>query len=161
MDSQSTIKELLSKAEQIERSGAEFYREAADRAGSSETRNEFQKLAEMEMEHEQLFCDIKSKYSKDKTDSAVQNSDNETGLYIKTISDDRIFNFSTTLKKHLTGSETLKDILNIAIALEKDSIVFYTGLASLISEKSFNEVLNKIIREEISHLAILANIPVF
>ena len=160
MDSQVTIESLLSMAEQIEHYGAEFYREAAGRAGSPETRNELQKLAEMEMEHEQFFSNMKSKYAKYKIDSVVQDSDNKIGLYIKAISDGKIFNFSTALKQHITGNETLKDILNIAIELEKDSIVFFTGLASLISEKSFNEVLNQIIREEISHLAILANIPI-
>ena len=161
MELKTAIENLFGTAVKIESDGAEFYRKVLKQANNPEACRELEKLAEMEIEHKQVFSDLRSQYSKSNIESITQDNDHEIGKDLKTFQDNRIFNFSARFSKTITGNEALVDIINIAITIEKDSIVFYSGLKNLIKNKSFNKVLNKVIREEISHLSILANLPIF
>ncbi|MBA7641032.1 hypothetical protein ES703_48704 [subsurface metagenome] len=58
----------------------------------------------------------------------------------------------------LTGNETLEDIVNIALGLEKDSILFYLGLKSMVPPKYGRDKIEQIIEEERKHVAQLTGI---
>ena len=51
----------------------------------------------------------------------------------------------------------MEEILKTAIGLEKDSIVFYTGIREMVSEKMGKNKVNDIINEEIGHIVDLSN----
>ena len=55
----------------------------------------------------------------------------------------------------LTGKEGMADILNTAIGLEKQSILFYQGLKDMVGKKLGRDWLDTIIKEEASHVATL------
>ncbi|GAI70660.1 unnamed protein product, partial [marine sediment metagenome] len=55
----------------------------------------------------------------------------------------------------LTGSETIKEILDIAINSEKDSVVFYLNLKGLVPVKAGRDKVEEIIIEELSHITTL------
>jgi rubrerythrin len=48
-------------------------------------------------------------------------------------------------------------VLKAAILAEKDSIVFYLGMKEMVPEKFGKDKLDKIIKEEMGHIKILAN----
>jgi len=161
MDSKIAVENLLGMAVKIESDGAEFYLKASKRVNNPEACRELKKLEEMEIEHKKIFSEMKSQYSKSNIDAITQDKDPKIENDLNIFQDNRIFNFNTGIYKTITDDRALLDIINMAITLEKDTIVFYSGLVNLITAESFNNVLNKVIREEISHLAILANLPIF
>ena len=55
----------------------------------------------------------------------------------------------------LTGSETIKDILEIALNSEKESVVFYFGLKGLVPVKAGRDKVEAIIMEELNHITTL------
>ena len=58
----------------------------------------------------------------------------------------------------LTGSETLEDIINLAIGLEKKSILFYVGMKDMVPPKYGQEEIEDIIKEERKHVVQLTGI---
>ncbi|KKK77937.1 hypothetical protein LCGC14_2848570, partial [marine sediment metagenome] len=57
----------------------------------------------------------------------------------------------------LGGTETISDILNTAIGLEKDSIVFYQSMKEIVPRTAGKEKIDAIITEEIGHIVNLRN----
>ena len=55
----------------------------------------------------------------------------------------------------LNGSETIEQIIKIAINAEKNSIIFYVGLKDLVPSKMGRDKVEAIIKEEMAHLARL------
>jgi rubrerythrin len=49
-------------------------------------------------------------------------------MYLKVMADAHGGEGNPEITKTLTGKESIKEILNIALALEKQSILFYIGL---------------------------------
>ena len=55
----------------------------------------------------------------------------------------------------LSGKESITEIVDIAIGLEKESILFYIGLKDMIPPRYGQEKLEKIIKEEQKHVVQL------
>ena len=66
------------------------------------------------------------------------------------------FDIRSDPSEKLTGKETLKQILKIAIGLEKDSIVFYYGMQEMVPEHLGKDKIGVIIQEEMRHIADLS-----
>ena len=161
MNSEINAEILTIMAEKIEDYGAKFYQQASSVVKKPEVSLEIEKLSEMEIEHGKIFSEIKSQYLKFNKGSILQGQDYTIEKYLKTIQDNRIFDLDSGIRRTISGDETIEDIVNIAISLEKDSIVFYSGFANFISDRSFHDMLNQVIREEISHLSVLTNLPIY
>jgi len=58
--------------------------------------------------------------------------------------------------ERLTGREKAEDIFRMAIGLEKDSIVFYLGMKDAVPERLGRSKIDRIIKEEMVHIAILS-----
>jgi rubrerythrin len=52
----------------------------------------------------------------------------------------------------LTGNESIAEVIDIAIGLEKESVLFYVGLTDLVPPEHGREQLEAIIREERRHI---------
>jgi rubrerythrin len=52
----------------------------------------------------------------------------------------------------LTGNESITEIIDIALGLEKESILFYLGLKDMVPPQYGQEKLEQIIAEERRHL---------
>ena len=78
--------------------------------------------------------------------------------YVKAMQDYRVFDFDFILNHTVTGHEKVPEIIQLAIGFEKDSIVFYAGLANIIENEISRKLLKEIIREEFDHLSMLTNI---
>jgi rubrerythrin len=56
----------------------------------------------------------------------------------------------------LANLDTPDEVIKTAMGLERDSIVFYTGLKESVSRKAGKDKVEAIIKEEINHIAILS-----
>ena len=150
--------EVFEMAEQIERNGAKFYRKVAERVKESKTHQLMLMLAEMEDEHEKTFATIREdmlKQGQVSTVSPVFDPDNQATLYLKAIADGRVFDIRVDTSERLTGKETMEEVLQTAIGLEKDSIVFYLGIKEFVPEKLGADKIEDIIKEEMAHITYL------
>jgi rubrerythrin len=146
--------EVFEMAEQIETNGAAFYRKAAEQFEDPQ-KELLLTLASMEDKHLEIFRQMRSDLSADAKKSTVYDPEGEAAAYLKAFADGHIFDTSVKPADRLKGGETLPDILRMSIGIEKDSVVFYTGLRHLVPERLGKEKIEGIIGEEMKHITIL------
>jgi rubrerythrin len=147
--------EVLQMAEQIERNGARFYRRAAEACDADEApRAKFLELAEMEDGHERTFAQMREGLRAEESQSATFDPQGETADYLAAMADANVFGPGTDPVDLVCGKST-EELLEIAIGLEKESIVFYLGLRDLVPEKLGKDKVERILKEEMSHVALL------
>ncbi len=142
--------DIFEIAEQIERNGAKFYRNAAENITDKKTRELLIGLAQMEDEHEKTFAVLKSNLSADEKKSTVFDPEGESMMYLRALADTKVF-----FEKEINVS-SMEEILKAAILAEKDSIVFYLGMKDLVPDKLGKEKMEGIIKEEMGHIRILS-----
>ncbi len=153
MTSRFHIDEIFEIAEQIERNGAEFYRRAASRAADPEIRTLFTHLASMEENHLRLFVEMRARYAQDRGPVAQYDPDNQAGQYLQSMASSHGWEGKASPLREMDGSEPLPQILWKALAAEKDSVVFYTGMKDMVHSRD-HLPLEEIIREELGHVAL-------
>ncbi len=147
--------EVLDIAKQIERNGVAFYRKAAELFEDPTPRTLFLALAQRELEHEMVFADMqKLLLENDDIEPAPQHQDEPSSP--KAIAGLAVFGITHEPAGHLAGDETFAEILKMAIVKEKDSVVFYTGLKSFVSDDKGIETISDIIQEEMRHIRLLS-----
>jgi rubrerythrin len=145
--------EILGMAEQIERNGAVFYRRAASaHPGAAKLLLE---IAHQEDRHRETFEAMRRDLSDDLHQETAYDPDSEAGLYLKALADRRVFILDSVPNGGLNGTESLEEIVAIAIGKEKDSIAFYAGLKSVVPVSLGADRLDAIIAEEVKHIAWL------
>lgn len=149
--------EILGIAEQIERNGARFYRKAAEAISDSRAGKRLLGLADMEYAHERIFADMRADLSGKELEPTASDAWGEAALYLQGIADGNVFDVKQDPSEWLTGKESQVDILRVAIGLEKDSIVFYAGIKEMVPEELGRDRIEAILKEEMSHLALLSN----
>jgi rubrerythrin len=145
-----TVDDVFEMAEQLERNGHQFYREAAQNTDNPEYKKLLVELAEMEVQHEKTFVDLRSELSGNEKTSTVFDPQNESALYLRALADTKVF-----FEKEIDFSSR-KSVLKAAILAEKDSIVFYLGIKEMVPEKYGKDKLDEIIKEEMGHIKILS-----
>jgi rubrerythrin len=147
--------EVFEMAEQIERNGARFYREAADKVTSREMKDMFLNMAVMEDGHLQTFQAMRKDLAAQEKAETAFDPFNEAALYLQTMADDKGSEGLKSPTEKLTGRESAQELLEIAIGAEKNSVLFYVGLKDLVSAKAGRDKVEPIIREEVRHVADL------
>ena len=147
--------EIFEIAEQIERNGAAFYRKAAEQnPGSCEFLLE---LADQEDEHLAFFAKIRKELSDNEKEETAFDPNGEASLYLKALADGKIFDFKSEPAAKLKSSTSVEEIIKIAIALEKDSIIFYIVLKDIVPAKLGADKITHIIAEEMKHIRWLCD----
>jgi len=136
-------------AEQVERDGANFYRKAAEHA-NEDCRSVLLALATMESNHERTFADMRADFSDGELQPLVTDPARKGALYLQAAIDGKIFGANPL--SELTGTESIDKIFEIAIDLEKDSVIFYQSMKALVPPGRARQQLDKIIDEEIGHI---------
>jgi rubrerythrin len=141
--------EIFELAAQIERDGAEFYRAAA-RGATGQDKALLERLAQMELGHEQTFTEMQRDL--EHIDSHLaKGSDNEESLaYLRAKVRGEVF--CNDVSPSALGDMCMEDILKIAIELEKDTIVFYQCIKENIASTETARRIDAIIRQEIGHV---------
>lgn len=147
--------EIFEMAEELERNGAKFYRQAAKSFNEPVKEELLLSLAEMEEQHEVTFKQMRCQLTPAEKEVTTYDPDHEAAMYLRAMADGHVFDVSKSPSASLTGSETFEEILKIAIGCEKDSIVFYLGLRDFVPAKEGKDKIDVIIREEMGHISIL------
>ena len=143
--------EVFEIAEQIEKNGAKFYREAADGIKTPSNKDLLIELATMEDQHQKTFAVLRTQLSEGEKAPTVFDPSNEAVLYLRALADIRVF-----FEKKIDTS-SMEEILKAALLAEKDSIVFYLGMKDLVPDDFGKEKIDHIIKEEMSHIKLLSN----
>lgn len=142
---------ILETADQIEIAGAKFYRRAATLVENGE-QEIFLKLAELEDSHQCYFDSLKCLYS----DADVQNMldlDSANGRGLQAIAESHVLN---SLEAFLDMDNlSMLDILQKALEFEKETVVYFSSLKSVIINPTEKDKIDLIIFEETSHVGSL------
>ena len=145
-----TADDVFEMAEQLERNGAKFYQDAAATIEGEEAKQLLVKLADMEIDHEKTFKQMRSDLAAAEKQSTVFDPEGEAILYLRALADTRVF-----FQKEI-DTTSMKEILKAAIEAEKDSIVFYLGMKEMVPESLGKGRLDHIIKEEMGHIRLLS-----
>ncbi len=150
--------EILEMALKIERSGAEFYRRAAELGQTSSARAMLLELAAMEEDHEKTFSEMRAGLSEEERKEMTYDPHGELPHYLQAFADKSVFRKGLAEASQLTGGETTEEILRFAIGMEKESIVFYLGLQDLVPDRLGGARIDQILKEELGHVAALGDL---
>jgi len=143
-------REIFDIAIGIERRGRKFYSQAADAFDDPGIKTLLKDLSEMEKEHEEVFVSLK-KGIPDKGYAHGYDPDEVAAAYLRSLTSGEVFRGDL----FFAGSESAEEILKKGIEAEKNSIMFYTGLREIVPRDLGRERVDRIIREEMSHIILL------
>jgi len=145
--------EVFEMAEQIERNGGKFYRDAAKKFPAIS--KVFLDLAAMEDEHLKTFANMRAELSGTELEEPVFDPDGQAQMYLRVMADGHVFDLKTDPAEQLAYNNTPQDVLKMAIGIERDSIAFYVGLKEAVSRRAGKEKIEDIIKEEMGHIVTL------
>ena len=141
-----SLKDIIEIAIQIENNGERVYRRAIEKISDPSLVSLLQWLADEEAEHAGWFTELKKKVKKTINDPKLE----EMG---KTILLDVIGEQSFSLKfADFSEIQHVKDLFELSIEFEKDTVLFYEMLRPFIEDKDVEKQLNTIITEENRHI---------
>jgi rubrerythrin len=142
---------------EIERNGKEFYIAASKAAAGASIKKTLLELAQWEAEHVAIFTNLRKglpKLAKDDT----WDPNNEMALYLKASADNHVFVKNIDPKDLVKKCESAKDVMDIAMGLEKDSVVYYSAMKAVVPENQGRGEIETIIGEELKHIALISKI---
>ena len=142
--------EILTMAQEIERSGAAFYRSAARivRGASSL----LLRIAGEEDKHLKLFQEMQ-RAARGGGNDVEDDPDNAAAIYLRAYADRRVFAAPGDADAVFHGGESMEQVAAIAVGKEKDSIVFYVGMKKMVPFALGRDQLDAIIADEFRHIA--------
>jgi len=147
--------DVIEMAMRIEEKGSSFYRTAAEKSGMNVVKDLFVRLADKEDEHKKVFAGILSKLPGNRSEKNLTlPSDVET--YLRSVADKAVFFDPESTNEQFFENAALSDVFSAAMEMEKDSILFYSGLLNLLESEKDKEPVFRIIREEKGHLEELS-----
>jgi len=134
----------------IEKNGRDFYLQQSKRL-DDEGRELFIKLAEDEKQH---IDDFKNLY--DQIDSNYPAYDDQLAVkYLEALADSRVF-IENEITDMIEDAKSPEKIINYAIMLEKESLIFYYGIKDSI-RSSARGIIDSIISQEKQHINRLSS----
>ena len=149
-----SLNEVIELAVQIEKSGYQYYNSSLGRKDlSSRARELLTKLRDEEIKHEATFKNLRSSSDYEKLGDPIDWQ--EAASYLKTISDSHVFSKPDASIKLAASASDEMEIIDFAVQFEKDTLIFFHSLHRSISNIPTKNIINKIIDEELSHVAML------
>ena len=150
--------DIFELAMKIEENGAAFYRTAASRQPDETHREILERLATMEDRHKLTFEKMRKALSQVEKTQTVFDPGGDASQYLAAMADTHGGEGSPKTADALTGKETMKEILEIALGLEKESILFYVGLREMVPPEYGRDRLDDIIKEEQRHVIQISSL---
>jgi len=143
-----TGEEIVELALEMERSGKTFYEKAVSYADGAKLKETLGYLAKEEEKHIADFGKLAVKLSNEfvPNESYV----GEYGDYLKSMVKNHVFNLSN-LEDLVKGIKTNREILQLALNFEKDSILVFLEFENFVN-KTGNEIIKQLINEEKGHI---------
>jgi len=146
--------ELLNIAIGIERRGVVFYDILSKSSEDALARDAFGYLANMEREHIQIFQGMLGEAG---SYQFPEGSAGEYAAYFEALVENAVFTDDAITSQLATRAKNALEALELAIASEKDSILFYYEMRDIMPKQA-QLIVNKIITEEKSHLLKLTEL---
>lgn len=144
-----SINEVLEMAIQIEKSGYQFYLKSKEKTNDEKLKELFNFLATEELRHMETFNGIKNKLKT--TPYTLPYNWEEAQLYLKAITDSHFFKGEDKVLNLMEKTKHEKELIDLAIAFEKETLIFYYEILNLVGEEEKSTVL-KLIQEEKNHI---------
>jgi len=142
---------IFEMAEEIERNGAKFYKDAAEIIIEPEIKDLLNSLSAMEIDHEKTFAEMREKLKREEKGSTAFDPYNEESSYLKSLADTKVF-----YDKEIDLTSPV-EVLKAAITAEKESILFYLGMKGFVPESFGKKWIDQIIEEEKKHITLLSS----
>jgi rubrerythrin len=146
--------ELLDIAVGIEKRGIAFYEAMVTATKSEAARELFRDLAAMEQRHVEVFQNMRTE--KDKYELST-GTDDEYGDYLKALVNTAVFTDEAAAAELAGKTESDVAAIDIGIAAEKDSLLFYYHMKEILPAAA-TAAVQQIITEEKLHLSQLTGI---
>jgi rubrerythrin len=144
-----SLEEIVDLAVQIEKNGEASYRQLLEQTSDPALADLLGWLAHEEILHGEWFSDFKSKAA-----GSVQ--------------DPRVVEMGRSILRGILGNQsfsledpdpsrfrTVEDLLKLSIEFQKDTVLFYGMISSLVSDPETKDHLDAIIAEETRHVEVL------
>ena len=146
-----SVREIIEQAIQTEKLGNEFYTKMAEKFhDNKELKKLFETLSAHEVRHGNSFVALKEKV-KDEEPEGWE----EVTPYLRAIVDAEFFLGKDKCLPSLEHVKTALEAVDFALCFERETLLYYYTLREATKEK---EILDKIIREEKSHIIWLNNL---
>jgi rubrerythrin len=152
-----SVEEVLAIAEQLERDGQRFYELAAQQCTDLSGKQALEHLARWEGAHGPIFAEIRARARQAAPESRSYDPDGVAELYLQAVTDSHVFNASGGPEVVLQNVSGPRQIFELALRFERDSIAFFQGLAALVSGID-DGTLSQLIDEEHEHVAYLQRV---
>ena len=146
--------ELINIAIGIERRGIAFYDIMTRSIQNAVARDVFQRLADMERHHIQIFQGMLSEADKYQIPDTYAG---EYTAYLRVLVDSAVFTDDFVTSEMATRAGGDIEAIELAISAEKDSILFYYEMKDIMPQRA-QPTVNKIIAEEKAHLRQLSEL---
>ena len=144
-----SVREIIDIAIKIEKNGESYYREAMEKISSPDLKPVLLFLAEQEHEHIKWFEKLKVEIETAEMDQKVA----EIGeSMLQRLIGDQTFSLGDA---DLSELESVEKLIELAIELERDTIIFYQMLQGFIEDSETLKGLDGIIAEENRHIELL------
>ncbi len=150
-------KEVVQMAIRIEENGLKFYTDASRATKVPRLKELFMALAEEEAKHISVFSDIGKSVPEDAVAEGFDPYITEASLYLKAMADQEVFTHADEGKKLAEQIFDERAALDLAIDMEKDSLLFYYEMMKMIREKDAF-VIEELIGQEKEHLKKLSRL---
>ena len=144
-----SIREIFDLAIRIEKNGAEFYRDALSEVSDPSLVSLLQYLVDEEIEHREWFAQKKGKIKTNPDDHVL---DEAGSTLLQNIMGDQKFALNELELSKIYG---IKALLKHAIEFEKDTVLFFELIKSLVDDSETKKQLKEIIEEEKRHIQLL------
>ena len=151
-----TVAEMLDIAVGIERNGVSYYESLAQLTPDTELKAVYTGLASMERHHIDVFQGLRAAAS---GAGAIvpSESEEEYATYLQALVDSSVFTSDKVAREMAQKASGPAEALQLAIGAEKDSILFYTEMRDLVSQRD-RDAVDKIVREERKHVRELSEL---
>lgn len=147
------VAELVNMAVKDEIVGEAFYKALAGRSENDKIREKLLEIAEQEKHHAARFSEIARGLKAVKTHEQYPD---QYESFVNALLANRAFPSADEAVKK-AGSVNISDGLDIAIRMEKDTILFYQEMIAFLP-KTDSGAINEIMNEERNHLTSLAEL---
>lgn len=143
-----TSHEIFDLAVRIEENGEAFFRKAAAKMKEPSFKSLFEWMAEQEVKHKEWFSK-----RRDRADLIAPTDVEKAG---SDILQDILGDQSFSLKEaDLDQVSSVREILDLGIEFEKDTILFFEMILSIVVDEATGNGLKEIIEEEKRHIDLL------
>ncbi len=151
-----SAEDVFTMAIRIEENGSTFYSLASQISKNPLARDLFRDLAAMEQGHVKAFKTLRRELA-NSLSPLVWDPEGLAESYLQATADTHIFTVEAA-NKRLEKDMTAKQVLEMAIQFEKDSVSFFLGMKEILPDPNGKTEIDKLIKAEMDHVRMLSGV---